>query len=168
MHKIIQIRIGNKKLHLPKLLGSLIVFGALFKFMESVMTISMKSDVLSQLLTRDLNPMQAIQFQGILNINYIPVGWGDSLMILSGSIGDSLFWLSLFVIGLILYNTGRINIPVEEEVYDVPETEEEIKKIIENAPIKPKAKIVKRPIAKKKPVAKKTTVKPKRKTTKKK
>ncbi|MCD6229301.1 MAG: hypothetical protein J7K00_00675 [Candidatus Diapherotrites archaeon] len=158
MHKVIHISIGNKRLHLPKLLGALMVFGALFKFVESVMVISMKSDVLNNLLTRDLNPMQAIQFQGILNINYMPMGWGDALMILSGSIGDSLFWLSLFVIGLILYNTGRINIPVEEEVYNIPETEEEVKRIIERAPVKPKKiPVAKRPV--KKSGAKKSTSK---------
>jgi len=130
MRKLFLFRIGGRDLHLPKLVGSFIVFAAVLLFFQSA----------------------AIMFEGWENIKHVNyclenAGAGERMEkcqsmamdafgfyvradqgILSNKqfaiamispIAEMFFWIAVMVFGVMVYNAGRVVIPVEESVLEI-------------------------------------------------
>lgn len=110
MHRVILLRVGGKKLHLLKMTGALVVVGAALGVLG---TISSMFKMVKQLELAQANPQLALQVFGLttealtsdlmLGLFMEPSAW-------------FMFWLALFIIGAMIYRSGSIVVPIEEEI----------------------------------------------------
>ncbi len=110
MHRIIILKVGGKRLHLLKVTGSLVVVGAALGVLSAIASMFR---LLKQLELAQLNPQLAAQAFGLtpsaitsdiaLGLFMAPSAW-------------LMFWIALFVIGAMVYRSGNVLLPIEEEV----------------------------------------------------
>ena len=110
MHRVILLRIGGKKLHLLKMTGALVVVGAALGVLG---TVSSMFRIIKQLELAQSSTELAIQVFGLL-----PSALSGDLMLGYFMIPSAwfMFWLALFIAGAILYRSGSIILPIEEEI----------------------------------------------------
>ena len=110
MHRIILLRVGGKKLHLLKMTGALVVVGSALGVLGSIATMFR---LIKQMGLAQLNSQLAIQVFGLtpdaitgdvaLGLFMNPSAW-------------FMFWLALFIIGAMIYRSGNVIVPIEEEI----------------------------------------------------
>lgn len=110
MHRVILLRVGGKKFHLLKMTGALVLVGAalgvlgtiasLFKIIKQIELAQINSEIAIQVF--GLLP-EAITGDVILGLVMIPSAW-------------FMFWLAAFIIGAMIYRSGNLVLPIEEEI----------------------------------------------------
>jgi len=95
VHRMVLVRFGGKYVHLLKMFGALLTFGAAFKVLGSAYALSQAIDAA---------------------IMAYPVTIGDVFGAITSPIGDVFMWLGFMVIGLALYRADRTIIPIEEDI----------------------------------------------------
>ncbi len=110
MHRVILLRIGGQKLHLLKMTGALVLVGASLGVLG---TVSSMFKLIKQVELAQTNSQIALQVFGLTN-NALS---GDLVlgMFMEPSAGF-MFWLALFVIGAMVYRSGSIVLPIEEDI----------------------------------------------------
>lgn len=139
MHRVLWIKFGGKTVHLIKLTGALFVVAAVLMVAQSAYNIF----VTVQKATYAKAMAQAWSaYGGSLSENPIHVlfGWGmgapysftgeDFLGVLLGPVAVFLFWLGIAVVGLMIYRSGQIILPIEEYEQRI---QEHHRKLIEKA-----------------------------------
>ena len=111
MHKVVWLRIGGKRFHLLKLAGSFFVFAFVLKALEAAYEIFVtvnkaifaqaKPDLIGQLFGWSIAAPYAFSSEDVLGV-------------LLGPVANFLFWLGLSVVALIVYQSGKVLVPVEE------------------------------------------------------
>ena len=110
MHRVIFLRIGGKRLHLLKMVGSLVLVGAA---MGVLGTIAGLFRLIKQLELAQTNAQVAMQIFGLM-----PEALTSDIMLgffMEPSAGF-MFWLALFIVGAMIYRSGSIVIPIDEEI----------------------------------------------------
>ena len=113
-HRILWFSIGGKRFHLLKLAGAFFIFASVLKVAESAYQIFVTAN-------------KAIYAQ--IDPTLIPslFGWGmganpsggsflteDVVGVLLGPVAVFLFWLGLAVIAIMVYQSGKVILPIEE------------------------------------------------------
>lgn len=111
MRRMFWLRMGDRNLHLLKLVGSFLVFGSILKVAEAAYQIFLVVDKVNYVKG---NPALIEQL----------FGWGltapgafslqDTIGVLLGPIANFMFWLGIAAFALIVYQSGRVIVPVEE------------------------------------------------------
>ena len=113
MHRVIFLRVGGKKLHLLKMMGALIVVGSAMGVLGIVAELFR---LIKQLGLAKTNSQIALQVFGLMPealTNDIALGF------FMGPSAWFMFWLALFIAGAMIYRSGSIVLPIEEEIEDV-------------------------------------------------
>jgi len=110
MHRIILLRVGGKRLHLLKMTGALVVVGSALGVLG---TISTMFRLIKQIELAQLNTQLAIQTFG-LTANAITSDIALGLFMAPSA--WFMFWLALFIMGAMIYRSGNVIVPIEEEI----------------------------------------------------
>lgn len=114
MHRIVWLRYGNRRIHMLKLVGSFFILASILKVFESVYNIVL---VMNKAILAQVSSAQATQlFGGCVNCTG-PIGPGfsgeDLLGVMLGPIAALLFWLAVVAIGIMIYQSGKVFMPIE-------------------------------------------------------
>jgi hypothetical protein len=119
MHRIVLLRIGGKKLHLLKLVGSFTLFGAALGSLDALSQVFLRAE---QISIAQANPEFAINVLGITTARLVGErGTGFILGFLMQPLAAFMFWLALFLVGAMVYRTGGFIVPIEEDIETVQE-----------------------------------------------
>jgi len=132
MKRVIFLKVGGKQLHLPKLIGALIIFGALFEIMYSAAALFEATDSISAVnaclsSATTISEISVCQLQAKNALNIFPrfsqtqLNSRQIFMPLAEPMVSMLFWLAVFVFGVLLYKTGKLYLPLEEQIEEESE-----------------------------------------------
>jgi len=132
MHRIIWLKIGGKKLHLIKLAGAFFITAAVLKVAESAYQIFV---TVQKATYAYLNPALIPQLFGwAIGANPSMLGGSfttqDVLGVLLGPVATFLFWLGMLMAAIMVYQSGKIVLPIEEYEQNLSEHH---KRLIQNA-----------------------------------
>ncbi|MFH0714159.1 MAG: hypothetical protein V1847_00165 [Candidatus Diapherotrites archaeon] len=126
LRRMMFFRLGNRHVHLPKLLGSFLIVVGLLLFLSSVASIFNSADnaaYLNRCLANASGPAEFSACQSVATAAGIVARPDQSKLsgeqwaeLLLKPIAMLFFWAVVFVLGLILYLSGKLVIPVEESV----------------------------------------------------
>ncbi|MCR4369302.1 MAG: hypothetical protein NUV67_05345 [archaeon] len=139
MRRIIYFRVAGRDVHMPKLIGSFIIFAAFLMFVQASAAMFDSWDNLKyydsciQRIDGDASLSdQRLSFNSCAETLHRSTGivvreesarltvrqfWFGLL----GPIASILFWLAVLFIGMNLYRTGDLIIPIEETIREVPD-----------------------------------------------
>lgn len=135
MHRIVIFRIANKNIHLPKLIGAIVLIIAILMIFQSVASIvDTVEDVRSiqncyRLVTDTKNDVLACQANaesyGIpIRSEQTNISTEQLIIAIINPLVALLSWCVLFLLGLMFYRSGKLVIPIEEVIKDIPEIKE--------------------------------------------
>ncbi len=123
MHRIIWFKVGGRRLHLLKLAGAFVLLGAIAKVSEAAYWIFVTVEKISYAQIRpDAIPQLFSWSMGAPNY----FSNEDILGVLLGPLATFLFWLAIVVVGVMLYQSGKVVFPVEEYEQRVSEYHREL------------------------------------------
>jgi hypothetical protein len=128
VHRIMIMKIGGKRLHLLKLTGAFIVFWAALMLLSSVYQMFWVAQIVQS--------ANAGNYESImLNLNGMlvskPIVAGDGNMqagLMLPSIAGVMFWAAILLLGGMVYKTGAIVLPIDEQTQDIPDKPKKKKK----------------------------------------
>ncbi len=116
MHRVLWFRVGGRRFHLLKLAGAFFVFAFILKSLESAYQIfvtvnkaiyaTAKPDLIGQLFGWSIAAPYNFSSEDLLGV-------------LLGPVANFLFWLGLAVVAMIIYQSGKVIVPIEEWAQDV-------------------------------------------------
>ncbi|MCX8158376.1 MAG: hypothetical protein N3D73_01785 [Candidatus Diapherotrites archaeon] len=146
MKRVVYFRLGSREIHMPRLIGAFILFASLLMFIKASADTFNSWDVLKNYekcinnidsaLPIDLQSSEADKCKQYLKDNTglslppyqakptVRQFWSALL----APIAALLFWLAVLLVGLVLYRTGDIILPIEETVKELPESTQKTKK----------------------------------------
>lgn len=124
-------RVAGKNVHLPKLIGAFILVAAVLMFVKASAVMIESWDTLKFINEDCLTTSDKYSFDDCgdiassMEITLRPDQteltqkqiWSSLL----GPIASMFFWVAILVIGLVIYKTGDLVIPIEETVKELPE-----------------------------------------------
>lgn len=114
LHKVVWLKIGGKRLHLLKVAGSFFVFAAVLMLAQSLYDVFVTVEkARAALLRPELVPQL---FGWSINSNALVYSFSheDFLGVLLGPVAVFLFWFGMAVVALMIYNAGKVIVPLEE------------------------------------------------------
>lgn len=139
MRRIIFLKIAGRDIHLPRLIGAFILFASLFMFIKASADMFDSWDNMKYvekcMASVEIGAEQDVQQAQINDCRetlyrstgvYLKPGEGKLTTrqfwsVLFGPIAAILFWLAILFVGWILYRTGELVLPIEEQIRDLPE-----------------------------------------------
>lgn len=113
--RIVWLKIGGKRFHLLKLAGSFFVFASLLMVAQSAYQIFVTAN---KAIYAQVSPALIPHLFG-WSIGAAPGGGAflteDVLGVLLGPVAVFLFWLGIAVASIMIYNSGKVLIPIEEQ-----------------------------------------------------
>ncbi len=110
MKRLVMVKLGRRKVHLMKTLGILISTGSLLFVLSSLSQLFLRVKQIESALSDNSIAMQLLgipakNISPDLIVGYFlePIGW-------------VVLWLAVLVIGVLIYRSGEIIIPIEEEI----------------------------------------------------
>jgi len=127
MKRVVLLRFGGRDVHLPKLIGAFILFAAILMFFRATAVMFDSWDITKDCIDNATTPETVLSCQNsIYTVTgiFLKPGAGEItarqlLEIFLGPIANLLFWGAAVVLGLLLYRTGNLVIPIEETVTDL-------------------------------------------------
>ncbi len=141
MRRIIYFRVAGRDVHLPRLIGSFILFAAFLMFVHGSAKMFDSWDNMKyygncvQGIDSDQSIAdQRVHFNSCADTLYKSTGivvreetpkltarqfWSGLLV----PIATILFWLAVLFVGYFLYRTGKLVLPIEERVRDLPDVQ---------------------------------------------
>ena len=106
LHKVVWMKIGGRQLHLVKAAGAFFIFASVLKLAQSLYELLGGVDVVKTLLSRGwiLGPHQVV----------LPFTNEDALALLLGPTATFLFWVGVTFVAILIYQSGKVIMPVEE------------------------------------------------------
>jgi len=124
MHRMVTLRIGGKRFYLLKLLGAFIALGAALMVLSSVYQMTWVASVIDAANNGDVVTLQTAGVVHTLQPDDVNTQMGLFL----GPAAGIMFWAAILVIGTVIYKTGAIIVPVEENIGRVRTRKVRIKK----------------------------------------
>ncbi len=125
---MIYLRLGGRDVHLPKLIGVFLLVFAGLMFIKAVALMVDSWDAI-QNFTRCVPADAAVCGEALFRITGVSIWAGQTVLnasqfwaALLGPIANVFFWMIILLIGLIFYKSGKMVLPIEESVREVPET----------------------------------------------
>jgi len=114
LHKVVWLKIGGKRLHLLKVAGAFFVFAAVLKLAQSLYELFvMVEKGRAALLRPELVP-QLFGWSIDSNALVYSFSYEDFLGVLLGPVAVFLFWFGMAVVALMIYQSGKVIVPLEE------------------------------------------------------
>jgi len=110
MHRIILLKIGGKRLHLVKVVGALLVCGACLGVLDSIAALFR---IVKQVELSQVNPQLAVSVFG-LTAEALTSDVVLGFFMLPTAV--FMIWLAVFVVGAMVYRSGGIILPIEEDI----------------------------------------------------
>ena len=114
LRKVLWLKVGDRKLHLLKAAGAFFVFASLMKLAEALYVIfvtvekaraaAVRPELVSQLFG------WSIQSNAVVSSFTLEDGVG----VLLGPMASFMFWFGLTIIALMVYQSGKVVLPIEE------------------------------------------------------
>lgn len=111
MRRMFWLRVGDRNLHLLKLFGSFLVFGAILKVAEAAYYIFL---TVEKVRYAKINPGLIEQLFGWSLTAPNAFSTQDIIGVLLGPIANFMFWMGIAAFALIIYQSGRVIVPIEE------------------------------------------------------
>lgn len=105
------LKIGGKNVHLLKLAGSFFVFAFVLKALEAAYAVFV---TVNKAIYANANPSLIAHLFGWSIAAPARFSSEDIVGVLLGPIANFLFWMGLAVLALIVYQSGRVILPIEE------------------------------------------------------
>jgi hypothetical protein len=109
MHRVILLKIGGKRLHLLKIAGALVLSGAALGVLATV------AEVFRIIKQVELSKSNAALALEAFNLPSSALSNDVVLGLLMQPIAFFMLWLALFVAGAMVYRSGNLVLPIEEE-----------------------------------------------------
>ena len=117
MHRVIWLSVGGKKLHLIKLAGAFIVIAGILMVAQSAYNLFLTVDKILYVQTIIDDQQRSFYISQLF-------GWStaapysftkeDVIGVLLAPIAGFLFWLGLTVVAIMVYQSGKVILPIEE------------------------------------------------------
>jgi hypothetical protein len=104
---MVLVKLGGRYLHLLKMFGALFTFGCAFNVLGAAYKLS-----------------RAIEAA----IKEIPLVVGNVFGAICSPIGEIFIWLGLMIVGLTLYRSDRVIVPIEEDIEEIKKKKAKKKK----------------------------------------
>jgi len=114
LHKVVWLKIGGKRLHLLKVAGAFFVFAAVMKLAQSLYDIFVTVEKARAALLRPELVPQLFGWSIDSNALIYSFSYEDFLGVMLGPVAVFLFWFGMAVVALMIYNAGKIIVPLEE------------------------------------------------------
>ncbi len=114
LRKILWLQIGDRKLHLLKVAGAFFLFSAMLKLAESLYWIFV---TVEKARAASIRPELVTQLFGwTIESNAVVHSFTseDWVGVLLGPIAAFLFWFGLTIVALMIYQSGKVVLPIEE------------------------------------------------------
>ncbi len=140
MRRLIYLRVADRDVHMPRLIGAFVLVAALLMFLhacfsmfDSWNTVKYYNSCVEGLSSYQTTQEQRDQFIFCADALYRATGVvvrGEAPL-LSGAqfagailapIASVLFWLAILLFGYLLYRSGDLEIPIEERIREFPDT----------------------------------------------
>ncbi len=131
MHRIMLFRLGTRDVHLPKLFGAFIMLGAalmlvqslagMFDSWENVRAVHACIDAANS-GTVSIQDCQTLAYYGLdilLRANQYRLTDMQVVAGLLPYVANVFFWVGGFIVGLVLYRSWKIVIPIEESIMNI-------------------------------------------------
>lgn len=140
MRRLIYLRVADRDVHLPRLIGAFILVAALLMFLhacfsmvDSWNTVKYYNSCVESLSSYSTTDEQRAQFTFCSDALYRATGVvvrGDAPLLSSAQfagailspVASVLFWLAILLFGYLLYRSGDLELPIEERVTEYPDT----------------------------------------------
>ncbi|MFH1544870.1 MAG: hypothetical protein ABIE23_02145 [archaeon] len=138
MRKVTYYKVGGKDVHLPRLIGAFVFFGALIMVLQSAALMFYAWDSMLAFPscvsdTTGDDQIDQLRYMDCKDSLYkstgVAVAGGEGKInarqFFAGAvtpIAALFFWAIIFVFGIIIYKTGDLVIPIEESVREIKET----------------------------------------------
>ncbi len=130
LHKVVWLKVGGKRLHLLKVAGSFFVFAAVLMLAQSLYSVFVSVEKARAALLRPELVPQLFGWSIDSNALIYSFSKEDFLGVLLGPIAVFLFWFGMAVVALMIYNAGKVIVPLEE--YD-QQIEEHHRSLVQKA-----------------------------------
>lgn len=131
MHRIMLFRLGTRDVHLPKLFGAFVMLGAalmlvqslagMFDSWENVRSVHACIDAANS-ETVSIQDCQTLAYYGLdilLRANQYRLTDMQVVAGLLPYVANVFFWVGGFIVGLVLYRSWKILIPIEESITNI-------------------------------------------------
>lgn len=118
MHRMIWLKLGDRRFHLLKLAGAFFVFSFVLKALEAAYMVfvtankaiyaQIRPDLIGQLFGWSIGAPYSFTQE-------------DFLGVMLGPVANFLFWLGLAVVALMIYQAGKVVLPLEEYEQQISE-----------------------------------------------
>jgi len=114
MHRIVILRIGNRRLHLLKLAGAFIVFWAAMMLLSNVFQMFWVANII-QSANSGAYETVAVNLNGMTITKPLVAGDGSTQAgLMLPSIAGIMFWSALLLAGGMIYKAGGLILPIDE------------------------------------------------------
>lgn len=128
VYRIVWLSLGGKRLHLLKLAGALFLFAAILKVAGAAYDIFV---TVNKVVYAQVRPELTGQLFGwSIGAPYSFAIPEDAVGVLMGPIAAFLFWVGIAVIAVMIYQAGKVIVPLEEYEHNIREHH---RKLIEHA-----------------------------------
>ncbi len=114
LHKVVWLKVGGKRLHLLKVAGAFFVFAAVLKLAQSLYDVFVTVEKARAALLRPELVPQLFGWSIDSNALVYSFSYEDFLGVMLGPVAVFLFWFGMAVVALMIYNAGKIIVPLEE------------------------------------------------------
>ncbi|MBI5226245.1 hypothetical protein HY994_03315 [Candidatus Micrarchaeota archaeon] len=114
LHKVVWLKVGGKRLHLLKVAGSFFTFAAVLQLAQSLYQVFLTVEKARAALLRPELVPQLFGWSIDSNALVYSFSKEDFLGVLLGPIAIFLFWFGMAVVALMVYNAGKVVVPLEE------------------------------------------------------
>jgi hypothetical protein len=112
MHRVVTVKIGNKRFYLLKLIGAFVAFGAALMLLSNVYQMLWVASVIDVANQGETVTLNMLGISDTLKADDVNTQTGLFLIPAAGI----MFWAAILVVGTVIYKTGSIIVPVEEQI----------------------------------------------------
>lgn len=139
MRRLIYLRVADREVHLPRLIGAFVLaaavlmfFSSIFHMVDSWSTVNYYNKCVEGLSSLPTVEEQRSQFTFCSDALYRSTGVvvrGDKPLLSAAQfaggilspIASVMFWLAVLLFGYLIYRSGDLELPIEETVHEVPD-----------------------------------------------
>ena len=139
MRRLVYLRVADREVHLPRLIGAFVLAAALLMFMHAMLvmfdswnTVKFYNKCVEGLSSLQSTQEQRDQFSFCADTLYRSTGMvvrSDSALLstsqfvgaILGPVASVLFWLAVLLFGYLIYRSGDLELPIEETITEMPD-----------------------------------------------
>jgi hypothetical protein len=113
MHRVILLKVGGAKVHLLKVVGALLVCGGALGVLSAI------AELFRTIKQVELAATAPALAEQVFGLTQAALTSDVILGLLTGPAAFFMIWLAVFVAGAMVYRSGSVILPIEEDSEDV-------------------------------------------------